>query len=89
MSPKQATLSQSGESVSQQQQLKNIDLELLGERIRQARIDQKISQRDLCKGLFTSAYLSYVELGKTRPTLANLEKLAARLSKPAPETSGS
>lgn len=82
MSAKQATLPQSGESVTNQQQLKSIDLELLGERIRQARTNQKISQRDLCKGLFTSAYLSYVELGKTRPTLSNLEKLAARLSKP-------
>lgn len=82
MSSKQATLSQSGEGITNHQQLKNIDLELLGERIRQARTDQKISQRDLCKGLFTSAYLSYVELGKTRPTLVNLEKLASRLNKP-------
>ena len=82
MASKQATLSQSGESVTNQQHLKTIDLELLGERIRQARTDQKISQRDLCKGLFTSAYLSYVELGKTRPTLTNLGKLAERLNKP-------
>ena len=82
MSLIQAPLSQSGESVTNQQLLKRIDLELLGERIRHARTDQKISQRDLCKDLFTSAYLSYVELGKTRPTLANLEKLAERLHKP-------
>lgn len=82
MSLPQAVPSQSRESATRQQLLKNIDLELLGERIRQARTDQKISQRDLCKGLFTSAYLSYVELGKTRPTLPNLEKLAERLHKP-------
>jgi tetratricopeptide (TPR) repeat protein len=83
MGTEQVTLPQSGVSTTTPQQLlKNMDLELLGERIRQARTDQKISQRDLCKGLFTSAYLSYVELGKTRPTLANLEKLAERLHKP-------
>ncbi len=79
----QTALAMSSGNMTQQQQLKNMDLELLGERIRQARTDQKISQRDLCKGLFTSAYLSYVELGKTRPTLANLERLAERLHKPA------
>lgn len=82
MSLHQETPVQSGTGQTHQQVLKNMDLELLGERIRQARIDQKISQRDLCKGLFTSAYLSYVELGKTRPTLANLERLAERLHKP-------
>lgn len=82
MSLQPAAPSQGRESATRQQLLKNIDLELLGERIRQARTDQKISQRDLCTGLFTSAYLSYVELGKTRPTLTNLEKLADRLHKP-------
>jgi transcriptional regulator with XRE-family HTH domain len=76
------TLSKGVESVTKQERLKMVDPELLGERIRQARTEQKISQRDLCKDLFTSAYLSYVELGKTRPTLQNLEKLAVRLNKP-------
>lgn len=70
----------------------NLDLEVkkalydlqppvLGERLRRARQDKKISQRDLCNGLFTSAYLSSVELGKTRPTAHTLIQLAERLDK--------
>lgn len=61
------------------QQLKQIDAELLGNRLRKARRDKKVSQRSLTKGLFTSAYLSSIELGKTRPTLETLESLAERL----------
>src|SRR3978361_2127823 len=70
-----------GESLSQMQQLKTINLEVLGERVRRARIEKKISQRDLSNGLFTSAYLSSLELGKTRPTLTTLEQLAGLLGK--------
>ncbi len=49
--------------------------------MRRARIEKKISQRDLSSGLFTSAYLSSLELGKTRPTLSTLEQLASTLGK--------
>ncbi len=61
--------------------LYNIELEVLGERIRRARIDRKVSQRDLTAGLFTSAYLSSLELGKTRPTYHTLVELSNRLEK--------
>jgi len=69
------------DTVSRYQQLKSINLEVLGERLRRARIEKKISQRDLSSGLFTSAYLSSLELGKTRPTLSTLEQLASLLGK--------
>lgn len=69
------------DTVSRYQQLKTINLEVLGERLRRARIEKKISQRDLSSGLFTSAYLSSLELGKTRPTLSTLEQLATLLGK--------
>ena len=69
------------DTVSRYQQLKSINLEVLGERLRRARIEKKISQRDLSSGLFTSAYLSSLELGKTRPTLSTLEQLASTLGK--------
>jgi tetratricopeptide (TPR) repeat protein len=69
------------DTVSRYQQLKSINMEVLGERLRRARIEKKISQRDLSAGLFTSAYLSSLELGKTRPTLNTLEQLASLLGK--------
>jgi tetratricopeptide (TPR) repeat protein len=71
----------SRESTSRYQQLKSMNLEVLGERIRRARVEKKISQRDLSSGLFTSAYLSSLELGKTRPTLNTLDQLANLLGK--------
>lgn len=61
--------------------LATINLEILGERIRRARIDKRLSQRTLVDGLFTSAYLSTLELGKTRPIPATLATLAERLDK--------
>ncbi len=69
------------DTVSRYQQLKSMNLEVLGERLRRARIEKKISQRGLSAGLFTSAYLSSLELGKTRPTLTTLEQLAGLLGK--------
>jgi tetratricopeptide (TPR) repeat protein len=58
-----------------------LNLQVLGERLRRARIEKKVSQRELCEGLFTSAYLSSLELGKTRPTFETLSRLARRLDK--------
>ena len=63
------------------QTLTRLDLELLGERLRRVRLEKKLSQRDVCQGLFTSAYLSSLELGKTRPTFETLLSLAERLDK--------
>jgi tetratricopeptide (TPR) repeat protein len=62
--------------------LDKINLEVLGERLRRERLVHKITQRSLCEGLFTSAYLSSLELGKTRPTYPTLFNLASRLAKP-------
>ena len=61
--------------------LHSVDLEVLGERLRRARLEKKVSQRDLSNGLFTSAYLSSLELGKTRPTFETLINLSQRLDK--------
>ncbi len=61
--------------------LNTIELELLGERLRRARLEKKITQRSLVNQLFTSAYLSSLELGKTRPTYSTLVSLAERLDK--------
>jgi tetratricopeptide (TPR) repeat protein len=61
--------------------LYEINLEVLGDRIRRARLEKKWSQRDLSSDLFTSAYLSSLELGKTRPTYKSLTGLADRLGK--------
>lgn len=69
------------EDIANRQILKEIDPELLGERIRRARQEQKVTQRALCRNLFTSAYLSSMELGKTRPTLITLQQIAERVNK--------
>jgi tetratricopeptide (TPR) repeat protein len=78
-SPESTLLLDSPEAITKIHQLRIIEPTLLGERLRRVRSDRKISQRDLTDGLFTSAYLSSVELGKTRPTLETLGKLAERL----------
>ncbi|OJW04338.1 MAG: hypothetical protein BGO39_11285 [Chloroflexi bacterium 54-19] len=70
------------EDLANRQILKDFDPELLGERIRRARQEQKVTQRALCRNLFTSAYLSSMELGKTRPTLTTLQQIAERVNKP-------
>jgi tetratricopeptide (TPR) repeat protein len=69
------------EDIAFRQTLKQMEPELLGERIRRARQEQKITQRALCRDLFTSAYLSSMELGKTRPTLTTLKQIAERVNK--------
>ncbi len=69
------------EDIANRQVLKEMELELLGERLRRARQEQKITQRALCRNLFTSAYLSSMELGKTRPTLTTLQQIAERVNK--------
>jgi hypothetical protein len=59
-------------SPQHQQAFYQLNLAVFGERLRRARVEKKLSQRDVCAGLFTSAYLSSLELGKTRPTFETL-----------------
>ena len=54
----------------------------LGMRIRQARLDQGLSQRQLCGKVITRNMLSLIESGKARPGMDTLAYLAQRLGKP-------
>lgn len=54
----------------------------LGQRIRQARLEQGLSQRQLCGQEITRNMLSQIENGSARPSMTTLQYLAARLEKP-------
>ena len=54
----------------------------LGEKLRQARTEAGLSQRQLCGQEITRNMLSQIESGKARPSMATLQYLAARLDKP-------
>ena len=54
----------------------------LGEKLRQARIDAGLSQRQLCGQEITRNMLSQIESGKARPSMTTLQYLAAQLDKP-------
>lgn len=54
----------------------------LGERIKQARLEKGLSQRQLCGDTVTRNMLSLIESGKARPGMDTLTVLAARLEKP-------
>ena len=54
----------------------------LGEKLRQARIDAGLTQRQLCGEEITRNMLSLIESGKARPSMKTLQYLAARLGKP-------
>ena len=54
----------------------------LGTRLRQARTEAGLSQRQLCEGLITRNMLSQIENGSARPSMDTLRQLAARLGKP-------
>ena len=54
----------------------------LGARIRQARLDAGLSQRQLCGDTITRNMLSLIESGKARPSMDTLAYLACRLGKP-------
>ena len=54
----------------------------LGQRIRQARLDAGLSQRQLCEDLITRNMLSQIENGTAKPSMDTLRALAARLGKP-------
>ena len=54
----------------------------LGQRLRQARLEAGLSQRQLCGGEITRNMLSQIEHGTARPSMDTLRYLAARLEKP-------
>lgn len=53
----------------------------LGEKIRAARLEVGLSQRQLCDGLVTRNMLSQIENGSARPSMGTLTELAHRLGK--------
>jgi len=55
---------------------------VLGERIKQARLEQGLSQRQLCGEEITRNMLSQIESGKARPSMQTLTYLAQALGKP-------
>lgn len=54
----------------------------LGARLRQARLNAGLSQRQLCGEEITRNMLSQIENGSARPSMDTLQYLASRLSKP-------
>ncbi len=54
----------------------------LGERIRSARLQAGLSQRQLCDGIITRNMLSQIENGSASPSMDTLCRLARRLEKP-------
>ena len=54
----------------------------LGQRLRQARLEMGLSQRQLCGDQITRNMLSQIENGSARPSMDTLTYLAARLGKP-------
>ncbi len=54
----------------------------LGERLRQARLEAGLSQRQLCGDTITRNMLSQIENGSARPSMDTLRYLAAQLGKP-------
>ena len=54
----------------------------LGQRIKQARLEAGLSQRQLCGDTITRNMLSLIESGKARPGMDTLTVLASRLGKP-------
>ena len=53
----------------------------LGQRIKEARLEAGLSQRQLCGQEITRNMLSQIENGAARPSMATLQYLAARLGK--------
>ena len=54
----------------------------LGVRIKQARLEAGLSQRQLCGDTITRNMLSLIESGRAKPSMDTLAYLAARLGKP-------
>lgn len=54
----------------------------IGEKLRQARLEAGLSQRQLCGDIITRNMLSQIENGSARPSMDTLGQLAAVLGKP-------
>lgn len=54
----------------------------LGQRLKQARLEAGMSQRQLCGDTITRNMLSQIENGSAKPSMDTLRQLAARLNKP-------
>lgn len=54
----------------------------LGEKLRLARLEAGLTQRQLCGGEITRNMLSQIENGTARPSMKRLQYLASRLGKP-------
>lgn len=54
----------------------------LGEKMKQARLEAGLSQRQLCGDVITRNMLSQIENGSAKPSMATLRCLAGRLGKP-------
>ena len=54
----------------------------LGQRLKQARMEAGLSQRQLCGDTITRNMLSLIENGNAKPSMDTLKLLAARLEKP-------
>ncbi|MBR4972560.1 MAG: helix-turn-helix transcriptional regulator [Oscillospiraceae bacterium] len=54
----------------------------LGEKIRQARLELGLSQRQLCGDVITRNMLSQIENGSANPSMSTLQYLAGQLGKP-------
>jgi transcriptional regulator with XRE-family HTH domain len=54
----------------------------LGEKLKQARLEAGVSQRQLCGEVITRNMLSRIENGFARPSMDTLRYLAAQLGKP-------
>ena len=55
---------------------------MLGRRLKEARIEAGLSQRQLCGDTITRNMLSQIESGKARPSMQTLQYLAQMLGKP-------
>ena len=54
----------------------------LGQKLKQARLEAGLSQRQLCGDTITRNMLSQIENGSAKPSFATLQVLSARLGKP-------
>ena len=54
----------------------------MGQKLKQARLEAGLSQRQLCGDTITRNMLSQIENGSAKPSLATLQVLSARLGKP-------
>lgn len=57
----------------------------VGERIRQARVRASMTQAQVAKGRYTAAYISALERGLAKPSMAALTFLSERLGVPVPD----